>query len=109
LQNLSILVAEVRLGAVIHAGEPNFALFSRATSTIQSLLDALMAPMQQWELPQAEPIAPQQQQQLSFDPIENWDPWVDTEPWEFEIDFWANLGKHPSLQATGQDIRAHGM
>jgi hypothetical protein len=106
LQDLSVLVVEVRLGAVIHAGEPNFALFTRATRTIQSLLDTVMVPVSQRELPQSVPTTPQQQ--LNFESTENWDPWVNAEPWEFEIDFWANLGKHPSLQVTRQDVRSSG-
>ncbi|RKK91727.1 hypothetical protein BFJ68_g16112 [Fusarium oxysporum] len=41
VQDLSVLVAELKVGAIVRAGEPNYALFSRATRTMQSLLDSL--------------------------------------------------------------------
>jgi hypothetical protein len=98
LQDLSVLVAEVRTGAFIQAGEPNFALFTRATQTIQILLNILMGGELAPRIPEAEP-APLSPQNLPPDqPIEDWDPWINNDPWEFEIDFWANLAEHPSLQ-----------
>lgn len=103
LQDLSVLVAEVRMGAVIEVGEPNFALFTRATRTIQRLLDALLAGELPSKLPEAEPIIPQQHENSDF--IGDWDPWINADPWEFEIDFWANLAEHPSLQGSEHQTR----
>ncbi|KFY86638.1 hypothetical protein V500_07501 [Pseudogymnoascus sp. VKM F-4518 (FW-2643)] len=100
LQDLSVLVAEVRTGAFIQAGEPNFALFSRATQTIQILLNIMMGGELAPKLPEAEPTP--LPQHLNSDPIEDWDPWISNDPWEFEIDFWANLAAHPSLQGIGE-------
>ncbi|OBT83805.1 hypothetical protein VE02_08659 [Pseudogymnoascus sp. 03VT05] len=98
LQDLSVLVAEVRTGAFIQAGEPNFALFTRATQTIQILLNILMGGELGPKITEAEPT-PLLPQQLPSDlPIDDWDPWINNDPWKFEIDFWANLAAHPSLQ-----------
>ncbi|KAH7155805.1 hypothetical protein B0J13DRAFT_593801 [Dactylonectria estremocensis] len=91
VQDLSVLVAEIRTGAVIQAGEPNFALFTRATSTIQSLLDSIMT----WGQPRAEPLSTQVDPSTAY--IDRWDPCINFDPWEFEIDFWANLAEHPTL------------
>jgi hypothetical protein len=111
LQDLSVLAAEIRIGAVIQAGEPNFALFTRATRTIQSLLDTLMAsefPARlPSRLPEAEPILPQQH--LNFDLLEDWDPWINADPWEFESDFWTTLAEHPSLHGAGPEVRAQDL
>ncbi|KAH7145479.1 hypothetical protein B0J13DRAFT_553560 [Dactylonectria estremocensis] len=86
IQALSVLVAEVTTGAWIQAGEPNFALFTRATRTIQSLLDSLLA---------ARP--PEVPQDLGHNLIEAWDPYASSPLWEFEMDFWENLAEHPTL------------
>lgn len=82
IQSLCTLVIEVTTGAWIQAGEPNFALFTRATRTIQSLLDSLLAA----RVPQ----------DLSQNVDEVWNPCAHSQ-WEFEMDFWANLAEHPSL------------
>ena len=91
VQDLSVLVAEIRTGALIEAGEPNFALFNRATSTIQTLLDSLMA----WGPPQAQANESQQNQAPQI--VNYWDPSINFDPWDFESDFWANLAEHPTL------------
>lgn len=83
IQALCTFAAEVTTGAWIQAGEPNFALFTRATRTIQSLLDSLLAAR-----------APQD---LSQNVVEVWNPYANSQMWEFEVDFWANLAEHPNL------------
>lgn len=95
VQDLSVLVAEIRTGAVIQDGEPNFALVSRATQTIQSLLDSLMV----WQSPTP---AMNPQQQLGSIHADDWGLGEHLDPWEFEIGFWANLAEHPTL--LNQDI-----
>lgn len=86
IQALCVLVAEVETGSWIQAGEPNFALFSRATRTIQSLLNSvLVAP------PNSVPSDVNDSLQ------DGWDPFASLQPWEFELDFWANLAEHPTL------------
>ncbi|KAH8585313.1 hypothetical protein B0O99DRAFT_657354 [Bisporella sp. PMI_857] len=102
LQDLSVLVAEIRTGAVIEAGEPNFALFNRATKTIQSLLTILLG----GELP-PKPLETQPeivQQHPTLDSVNEWGPWISSDPWDFEIDFWVNLAEHPSLQGFEHGI-----
>lgn len=95
IQDLSVLVAEIRTGAFIQAGEPNFALFNRATGTIQRLLDSVMS----WGNVQPEPPSSQDNSTPQF--VEYWDPCLNFEGWEFEMDFWANLAEHPTL--VGQE------
>ncbi|KAL2703509.1 hypothetical protein AAEP93_004580 [Penicillium crustosum] len=90
LQDLSTLVAEISIGAWIQAGEPNFALFTRATQTIRSLLDSLTA----WK-PHTEFCSSHQNE--TTDLTEDWNAFIDSQPWEFEMDFWANLAEHPTL------------
>ncbi|KAJ5496528.1 hypothetical protein N7463_008515 [Penicillium fimorum] len=90
LQDLSTLVAEISIGAWIQAGEPNFALFTRATQTIRSLLDSLTA----WK-PHTELCNSHQNE--NTDLTEDWNAFIDSQPWEFEMDFWANLAEHPTL------------
>lgn len=90
VQDLSVLVAEIRTGAVIQDGEPNFALFTRATQTIQSLLDSLMV----WRSPGATANV---QPSLGLCDLEDWGLLGNLDPWEFEFGFWANLAEHPTL------------
>jgi hypothetical protein len=90
VQDLSALVAEITIGAWIQAGEPNFALFTRVTRTIQSLLDSLMA----WK-PQMGSYNSQRNQ--GTDLTEDWNTLINSQPLEFEMDFWASLAEHPTL------------
>ncbi|KPM45974.1 hypothetical protein AK830_g722 [Neonectria ditissima] len=97
VQDLSVLVAEIRTGAMIQAGEPNFALFTRATSTIQSLLDSLMT----WGQSRTDTLNSQVDTSTQY--MDRWDPCINFDPWEFEIDFWANLAEHPTLHGTSHE------
>ncbi|RFU75129.1 fungal specific transcription factor domain-containing [Trichoderma arundinaceum] len=90
IQALSVLVAEITIGAWIQPGEPNFALFSQATRTIQSLLDSLTAL-------KAPSRSNDSQQLLNSDVVDNWDPYINSQSWELEMDFWASLAEHPTL------------
>ncbi|KXH34928.1 hypothetical protein CSIM01_01964 [Colletotrichum simmondsii] len=89
IQDLSVLVAETRTGAWIQAGEPNFALFTRATGTIQTMLDSLLA---------ARPSA-EQVQTTNIATLEVWEPYSNHQLWDFEMEFWSNLAEHPTLLA----------
>ncbi|CAH0056166.1 unnamed protein product [Clonostachys solani] len=88
IQNLSIFVGEFKGNTFIQPSEPNYALFARATRTIQSILDAVLS----------SPLLPLQQQRpapVSNDPTTAFTYYWD--PWECENDFWANLAEHPNL------------
>ncbi|KAJ5721970.1 hypothetical protein N7488_000005 [Penicillium malachiteum] len=93
VQDLSALVAEITIGAWIQTGDPNFALFSRATRTIRSLLDSLIA----WKAYPGpnKPSEPYTNDMASL--TEDWNAFIDSQPWEFEMDFWASLAEHPAL------------
>lgn len=90
IQGLSVLVAEITIGAWIQPGEPNYALFSQATRTIQSLLDSLTAVKEQ-----PSKASGDSQQLMNSDGT--WDPYINSQSWELEMDFWASLAEHPTL------------
>ncbi|KAM0460589.1 hypothetical protein ACHAPV_004865 [Trichoderma viride] len=92
IQDLSVLVAEITIGAWIQPGEPNYALFAQATRTIQSLLDSLTAAKEQTSK------TSDSQQLINSDGADNtWDPYINSQSWELEMDFWASLAEHPTL------------
>ncbi|KAM0519145.1 hypothetical protein ACHAPE_004145, partial [Trichoderma viride] len=92
IQYLSVLVAEITIGAWIQPGEPNYALFAQATRTIQSLLDSLTAAKEQTSK------TSDSQQLINSDGADNnWDPYINSQSWELEMDFWASLAEHPTL------------
>lgn len=102
LQNLTVLVNEINLGAVVATGDPNHELCMRATQTIQSLLDTAMAaqPLGGY----SEPGPPLTDQSLNTGLMGDWTPWINAEPWDFELDFWTNLAEHPLL--LGNELEA---
>lgn len=91
-QDLNILVAEIQRGTIVRLGEPNYALLSQATLTIQSFLDQSIKSRQ--EVHTNSQILFGQQDDLS---VEDWFPQVNPEPWNLEIGFWENLAEHPFL------------
>ncbi|KAJ4256028.1 hypothetical protein NW762_009102 [Fusarium torreyae] len=91
VQDLNILVAKLKVGAIVRAGEANFALFSRATRTMQSLLNSLA---------DGTSFGTQQTQTQDSNNAylaSDLNLFANFEPWDFEVDFWANLADHPSL------------
>lgn len=100
LQNLTVLVTEIKVGAVLGPGDPNFELFTRATQIMQNLLDAVLIT----SLPRSRMVAQLDKQQTALadrDREQNqdaeWTPWINAGPMEFELDFWNNLAEHPLL------------
>ena len=89
IRDLNVLIVEVEHGAWIQEGDPNFASFTQATRTIQSLLDSLMR----------RDLEDGRSAQLSLS--ENSSAWPDqlgrTTPWDFEIDFWAGLADQVNI------------
>ncbi|CAH0005360.1 unnamed protein product [Clonostachys byssicola] len=90
VQDLSVLAAEITVGAWIQPGDPNFALFTRATKTIQSLLDSLIS----W---QTNPAPAQSEQPMNENFMGDLDPSFNFQSWEFEMNFWTDLAEHPTL------------
>lgn len=96
IQDLSVLVAEVEAGALVHVEDPNYALLAGATQTIKSLLDRIMSD----DLTR-HPAVPAPPDPLSLSPTVNgnddWSLWESHNLQDFEVDFWLNLAEHPSL------------
>ncbi|KAF2437233.1 hypothetical protein P171DRAFT_373867 [Karstenula rhodostoma CBS 690.94] len=98
IQDLNVLVAVVETGVFIHPIDPNYALLSRATLTIKSLLRRLLtrdnrqpAPVTETDtlVPGPADITP-----------ETWNIWDNQHLQDFEVDFWLNLAEHPFLIET---------
>lgn len=88
IQHLNVLVVEIRLGTWIQRGNPNSALFTQATRTIQSLLDSI-------EARKVGTVSLAELPSLS-------EAWTDL-PWDFEMDFWAGLADQINVgQQTGE-------
>jgi hypothetical protein len=81
LQDLSVFVAEVQIGTIVKAGDPNYALLTKATQTIQRFLDSS----------HSDPLAEAG--------VEGNDEWalLSQDLWDFEAGFWQSLADHPSL------------
>ena len=96
LQNLTVLVAEVETGALVHTEDPNYALLARATQTIQSLISRIFT----GELTKPAPTRLIEAVSLPVaddDVDEETAYWINQNPWDFEMDFWNNLAEHPIL------------
>lgn len=92
IQDLCVLVAELRSGGLVSAGDPSFELFNQATCTLSSILDS--------SLTLASPPKTSMANMQGSTPFEmgtNWNPDITFEPWDFETDFWENLATHPTL------------
>ncbi|CAG8139530.1 unnamed protein product [Penicillium salamii] len=83
LQDLSVFVAEVQIGTIVRAGDPNYALLSKATRTIQRFLDTTRSDAL------VEPVGQE----------DEWAALLSQDLWDFEAGFWQSLADHPSLLA----------
>lgn len=94
LLNLGIFVAQVQIGSIVRRGDPNYALISKATQTIERFLDSVHREGVQ-----------NPTQELSH-PGENgdWAAFFSQDLCDFETDFWENLADHPSLLASEHDL-----
>lgn len=98
LRNLNILVAHIEVGAIVQIGEPNFALFSRAARTIKRILDNLASGGgSRFTRRGAPPFLMPETPATAGD---DWSLWLNSDPWDFEIDFWRELAEHPSLSGS---------
>ncbi|KAJ5130432.1 uncharacterized protein N7515_006471 [Penicillium bovifimosum] len=88
LQDLSVFVAEVQIGTIVRAGDPNYALLSKATRTIQRFLDSTHSDT-------AQPVA----EVAGQEGTDEWATLLSLDLWDFEAGFWQSLADHPSLLA----------
>ena len=90
LMNLGIFVAQVQVGSMVRRGDPNYALISKATQTIERFLDSVHRDGA--HIPAPPPSHP----------VENgeWDTFFSQDLCDFETVFWDNLADHPSLLAS---------
>jgi hypothetical protein len=98
IQDLNVLVAVVETGVFTHPIDPNYALLSRATLTIKSLLRRLLTR----DTRQLANVA--ETNTLVQDPADitpaTWNIWDNQHLQDFEVDFWLNLAEHPFLIET---------
>ncbi|KAF3386409.1 hypothetical protein F1880_001006 [Penicillium rolfsii] len=85
LRDLSVFVAEVQIGTIVKTGDPNYALLSKATQTIQRFLDSFNSD------------AGQPHDAGADDANEDWAALLSQDLWDFEAGFWHSLADHPSL------------
>lgn len=88
LQDLSVFVAEVQIGTIVKAGDPNYPLLSKATKTIQRFLDSSHSDREQ-------PVP----ELAGHEGNDEWAALLSQDLWEFESGFWQSLADHPSLLA----------
>ncbi|OKO98912.1 hypothetical protein PENSUB_8829 [Penicillium subrubescens] len=85
LRDLSVFVAEVQIGTIVKTGDPNYALLSKATQTIQRFLDSFNSD------------TGQPHDAGTDDANEDWAALLSQDLWDFEAGFWHSLADHPSL------------
>ncbi|KAG0155289.1 Fungal transcriptional regulatory protein, N-terminal [Penicillium digitatum] len=92
--NLGIFVAQVQVGSIVRRGDPNYALISKATQTIERFLDSIHRE------------GMQSPTQLTSHPGEtgDWAAFFTQDLCDFETDFWENLAYHPSLLASDPSL-----
>lgn len=89
LRDLSVFVAEVQIGTIVRSGDPNYALLSRATQTIQRFLDSFHSD-----------AAPSSVEPGHDDGNDDWAALLSQDLWDHEAGFWQSLADHPSLLAV---------
>ena len=78
------------MGSMVRADEPNYALLSKATETIQAFLESTT-----WSTMPARSQA-NTQLEAAYDGMD-WSLQLSPDPWNLELAFWQNLGEHPFL------------
>ena len=92
LRDLSVFVAEVQIGTIVRPGDPNYALLSKATQTIQRFLDSFHSDA----APGLVPEAPGPHEEGGDD----WAALLSQDLWDYEAGFWQSLADHPALLAV---------
>ncbi|PYH98276.1 hypothetical protein BO71DRAFT_371466 [Aspergillus ellipticus CBS 707.79] len=91
LLNLGIFVAQIQVGSIVRRGDPNYALISKATHTIERFLDSVHREGTQ---------SPATARGTSSSRVEEGGDWAalfSQDLFDFEADFWQNVADHPSL------------
>ncbi|KAJ5095445.1 hypothetical protein NUU61_004801 [Penicillium alfredii] len=117
LQDLSVFAAEVQIGTIVRPGDPNYALLSKATQTIQRFLDSVHAEPAPQLAPNRAPAPNTANSTSTPDPdpasgpsavaatqgtsSEDWAALLNQDLWDFEAGFWQSLADHPSLLGLG--------
>lgn len=101
-RDLNLLVAEVEKGALVHPEDPDYPLLSKATQTIDVILNRVLS----------DSAAPHEVNAANSGDILSsptggveWMPWANQDFWDFETDFWLNLSEHPMLAETDHDLQ----
>ncbi|KAJ5429654.1 hypothetical protein N7491_006670 [Penicillium cf. griseofulvum] len=92
--NLGIFVAQVQVGSIVRRGDPNYALISKATQTIERFLDSI----------HSEGIHTPTQLPSHLGENGDWAAFFSQDLCDFETDFWENLAYHPSLLASDPSL-----
>lgn len=100
IQDLGVLVAEIQVGGLVQAGEPNYALLHRAAGTIQSILKTFHATKRTsrttgGERDSEDPVTTPEIGETSD--ANAFNSFIQTESWGNEYEFWENLAAHPSI------------
>ena len=90
-------MGEIERGTLVYIDSPNYALLSRATQTIRTLLDRMIAPSHMTTDSGNQPVLPASSEQMAPLDDVNWDLWDNNGFQDFEINFWHNLAGHPFL------------
>lgn len=104
VQDLSVFVAQIEAGALVHFEHSNYALLAEATRTIKNILNRVISgrvtthptTSQEYNASPPLPAANYEEDFMS---------WADREPLDFEIDFWLDLAEHPALSGSGEEAR----
>ena len=102
-QNLSVLVAEVEKGALVHSEDSNYALLARATQTVKGLIGRILTGELTKTTSNQSAYEPTEEVSMAFDE-DSGAPWANQNLWDFEMDFWLNLAEHPTLAGIDYEL-----
>lgn len=95
LQDMSIYVAEIQRGTIVNRGDPIYVLLSKATETIQKLLDSFHSGAVDVNSGGG---------YTGEDGAEDWAAILGQDLWDFETGFWQSLANHPFLSTFDPEI-----
>lgn len=105
IQDLSLLVAQVEAGVFVDLLDPNYALFAKAAQAISSVLHRVITRNSTSDATSRSNDV--RSQSVAVNPCPDWLPWAATQnTYDFELDFWLNLGEHPELALLNDEPAA---